>query len=47
MNTIVAIILAAIVVSLVRNHAFKGSNMDSFVIDIVIALILVGLFKGC
>ena len=47
MNTLVAIIIAAIVVSLVRNHAFKGSNASAFIIDIIIALVLVSVFKGC
>ncbi len=44
MSTIAAIIFAFIAVSLVRSHAFKGTNMDAFAIDIVIAIILVESF---
>ena len=47
MNTLVAIILAAIVVSILRIHAFKGTNAGAFIIDIIIAAILVSIFKGC
>lgn len=47
MSTFFAFILAVIVVSIIRIHAFKGTNPGAFIIDIIIAAILVSFFKGC
>jgi len=47
MGFIVALVISFIIVYLVRSSAFRGSNSDAFIVDIILAFVIALFISSC